>query len=143
MILLDVNVLVYAHRPESSPVTGVTEWLESALSSGESVAVWDVILASAYRILTHPKFFSIHENRELAAEEVLDFLSFVRDNSIVVSPGPKYWPMFLRIVKSTNATGNMVTDAGIAVLAIERNCRLATFDRDFERFPGLNWFRPI
>jgi hypothetical protein len=35
-----------------------------------------------------------------------------------------------------------VTDAWFAALAIESGCDWITLDRDFARFPGLNWRQP-
>jgi hypothetical protein len=35
--------------------------------------------------------------------------------------------------------GPLVTDAYLAVLAIEHGCELITTDSDFARFPGLRW----
>lgn len=39
--------------------------------------------------------------------------------------------------------GNLVTDAQIAVIALEHDAVLHTSDADFIRFPGLRWFNPI
>jgi hypothetical protein len=35
-----------------------------------------------------------------------------------------------------------VADAYLAALAIEHGCQWISFDRDFARFPGLNWSKP-
>ena len=138
MILPDVNVLIRAHRPDLPGAAGVTEWLESALGGDERLAVWDAILESAYRILTFPKFTREPE----AAPRAMAFLNEVRDSSATVFAGSQHWAIFEDLVRSSRATGNLVTDAGIAAVAIENGCRLATFDRDFALFPSLNWFEP-
>lgn len=39
-------------------------------------------------------------------------------------------------------SGNMVPDAHLAVVALAHGCRLATADRAFARFRGLDWFDP-
>ena len=38
--------------------------------------------------------------------------------------------------------GNLVPDAYLAAMAISHGCRLATADRGFARFPGLDHFDP-
>ena len=43
---------------------------------------------------------------------------------------------------SVQAKGNLVTDAYLAALAIEKGAELITSDRDFSRFPGLKWQAP-
>jgi predicted nucleic acid-binding protein len=39
--------------------------------------------------------------------------------------------------------GNLVPDAYLAALAVSHGCRLATSDRGFARFPGLDFFDPV
>lgn len=139
MILLDVNVLVWAHRPEFSTEADVAGWLEQSLTGPEPVAVWDVVLASSYRILTHPRL--VREPN--ATRRATQFLQEVRDASTVVREGERHWEILRGLIEQTHATGDLVTDATIAAVAIENDCRLATFDGDFARFPGLRWFAPI
>jgi predicted nucleic acid-binding protein len=47
-----------------------------------------------------------------------------------------------RLVDEVGARGNIVTDAWYAALAIEHGCTWISFDRDFARFPGLDWRAP-
>lgn len=138
MILLDVNVLVWAHRPEFSAQADAGAWLERALADPEPVAVWDVLLASAFRVLTHPRLVREQD----APRRALRFLQEVRDATVLVRPGDRHWSIFRELIEQTHATGYLVTDASIAAVAIENECRLATFDGDFARFPGLRWFAP-
>ena len=138
MILLDVNVLVRAHRPEFSCGGRTMAWLEQALAADEPIAVWDSILISSFRVLTHPKLV-----REVdASRKAMQFLQEVRDASLVVEGKSRHWSIVRRLIEGAHATGNLVTDAAIAAVAIENNCRLATFDQDFARFPTLQWFEP-
>jgi len=39
-------------------------------------------------------------------------------------------------------SGTLVPDAHLAAVALTHGCRLATADRGFARFPGLDWFDP-
>ncbi len=139
MILLDVNVLVRAHRPDFPSSGEARGWLEEALVGDEPLAVWDVLLTSAFRVLTHPRFVREANAPRLA----MAFLQQVRDASTVVREGERHWEMVRRLIEKTHATGNLVTDASIAAVSIENGCRLATFDGDFARFPGLQWFEPV
>jgi uncharacterized protein len=41
----------------------------------------------------------------------------------------------------TRSLGDLVPGADLAALAIELGCELVSFDRDFARFPELNWTR--
>jgi len=138
MILLDVNVVVRAHRPDFTDGLNAREWLVEALAGDEPVAVSDAILISSYRVLTNPKYV-----REVDAQpRAMAFLQQLRDSSIVVNTGERHWEIVRNLIEKSRATANLVTVAGIAALAIENGCRLATFDQDFARFPALQWFEP-
>ena len=53
------------------------------------------------------------------------------------------WAAFDRLVSGdARIRGTMVPDAYLAGVAISHKARLATRDRGFSRFPGLNWFDP-
>jgi uncharacterized protein len=41
------------------------------------------------------------------------------------------------------ASGNLVSDAHLAALAIEHGCALYSTDSDFSRFPRLKWRNPL
>ncbi len=138
MILLDVNVIVRAHRPEFPGSSGTREWLEDALSGDEPIAVTDSILISGYRILTHPRY--VREPN--ASTTAMEYFQVLRNASVIVNAGPRHWEIVRRLIEGSRATGNLVTDAAIAAVAIETGCRLATFDQDFARFPTLQWFEP-
>ena len=58
MILLDVNVLVYAHREDAERHAEYRSWLESTLDGIEGCAISELVLSGCLRILTHPKVFN-------------------------------------------------------------------------------------
>ena len=50
------------------------------------------------------------------------------------------WAALLaRLLIEAGAGGNLTTDAHLAALAIEHGATLASFDRDFGRFTGLDF----
>jgi hypothetical protein len=61
----------------------------------------------------------------------------------VLVPGPQHAEQVIGLLESAGATGNLVTDAQIAAIAIEYGAVVHTADADFIRFAGLNWFNPI
>jgi len=48
-----------------------------------------------------------------------------------------------RLVADLGITGNLVTDAQLAALAIEHGLVVCSADTDFARFPGLRWENPL
>ena len=57
MLLADVNVFVYAHRPESPRHEEHRAWLDAALNGDEPFGVSEAVLASFVRITTHRRIF--------------------------------------------------------------------------------------
>lgn len=141
MILLDVNVLVYAMREDGDQHAEYASYLRRVLGGAESVGMSDLVLSAAVRILTHRRIFRPPTPMGLA----LDFAEFVRTspNVILVSPGPRHWGIFTDLCRRANAAGGLVTDAWFAALAIEQGCEWVSADRDFARFPGLRWRHPL
>lgn len=141
MILPDVNVLIYAFNREYPDHRRYRNWLEGVIGGAEPYAVSDLVLSGVVRIATHPRIFS-------PPSSLADSLEFVeilrsRPNAVVVSPGVRHWPIFLDLCRRSRCRGDLVADAYLAALAIESGGELITTDRDFARFPGLQWHSPL
>jgi len=63
-------------------------------------------------------------------------------NVLRLPPGERHWEIFRALAAAAEARGNLVADAWLAALALERGCTWITSDRDFARFPGLDWRPP-
>jgi toxin-antitoxin system PIN domain toxin len=141
MIIVDVNLLLYAYSAPSPRQDKARMWLESSLSSGEPVGLpWQVISAFI-RIVTNPKLPGLRRSREEATGVVSEWL--LQPNVQVLTPGDSHWSLFRRMVVEGQASGDLVSDAQIAALTIEYGGVLYTADRDFARFPGLRWANPL
>jgi toxin-antitoxin system PIN domain toxin len=141
MILIDVNILVYAKRRDAVDHAKFRLWLEETLRSNTLVGVSDVVLSGVVRILTHPRMYRDPTH----LDEALEYVNYLRfeAGSIVVSPGARHWEIFTRLCNSSGARGNLVSDAFHAALAIESGAEWITADRDYARFPGLRWRHPL
>jgi uncharacterized protein len=141
VILIDVNVLVYAYREEMPRHAEYRAWLEEVINSPRPYAVSEAVLSSMLRVVTHPRIFKTRSDFESAAS----FVETVRGqaNAVVVAPGPRHWGLFLNLCRSADARGSLVAGAYLAALAIETGSELITTDRDFARFAGLQWRHPL
>jgi toxin-antitoxin system PIN domain toxin len=141
VILIDVNILVYAHRPDAIDHSRYLGWLKDALNSGEICGLSELALAGMVRIVTHRQIYPKPTPVDLA----LNFAQELRDDqgTVIVSPGPLHWNLFARLCRASEAKGNLVSDAYFAALAMESGAELITADRDFSRFPGLRWRHPL
>jgi uncharacterized protein len=141
MILLDVNILVYAHREDAERHVEFKTWLESAMTAPGGVAVSDLVLSGCLRVITHPKVFKDPTPLDKALEFIEDFR--FRDEVKLLAPGPGHWSIFTNLCRRAEAKGNLVPDAYHAALAIELGCEWITADRGFSRFRGLKWRHPL
>jgi uncharacterized protein len=141
MLLADVNVFVYAHRPESPRASEHRAWLTNALTGEEPFAVSEAVLASFLRIVTHHRVY-----REPTPPDVaLRFCDAVlgAPAAVPVRPGPRHWSLFTGLCRAVGARGNLVPDAFLAALAVEHGATWVTTDCGFARFPGLRWRTPL
>ncbi|MCB1044229.1 MAG: type II toxin-antitoxin system VapC family toxin [Acidobacteria bacterium] len=141
MRLLDVNVLVYAHREDVPQHHEFLDWLELLANGDEPFAIADLVLSGFLRIVTHPKVFDPPSPLEKALAFVEDLRG--RPNYVSLSPGDRHWEIFTNLCRTTSAKGNLIPDAYLAALAIETGCEWISSDGDYGRFPGLRWSRPL
>ncbi len=142
MILPDVNVLVYAFRPEAARHDAYARWLSDVVAGAEELALHDTVLSGFVRIVT---------NRRVMADPApttaaLEFVTALRraPRAHWLPAGHRSWEALDRLVGDDHGIrGNRVPDAHLAALAVTHGCRLATADRGFARYPGLRWFDPV
>jgi hypothetical protein len=141
MVLIDVNVLVYAHRRDSLNHIPYRRWLEDCINSDQAYGMSELVLSAFLRIVTHPRIFKLPTR----LEDALRFASQVRNpaNCVVVTPGARHWEIFTRLCRAAGVKGNLVPDAYLAALAIESGSEWITTDRDYSRFPGVRWRHPL
>ncbi len=141
MILVDVNVLVAAHREEHAAQPQLASWLESVINADRAYGMADLVLSGFLRVVTNPRAFGL----PTPLSQALDFVSSVRDqpNCVRVEAGARHWSIFRSLCLDAGATGDLVPDAYLAALAIESGSEWITMDRDFARFPGLHWRHPL
>ena len=140
MILPDVNVLIYAFRRDLPEHALCRRWLDGVVSSDARFGLSPLVLSAVVRITTNPRAFKTPS----AVDEAFGF----RDDLLgqphcqVVEPSDRHWDIFERLCIETDTGGSRVSDAWFAALAIEWGCEWITLDRDYARFPGLNWRVP-
>ena len=142
MLLPDVNVLVYAHRTDSTEDHArYAEWLTGLATGPEPFALSILALAGLVRIVTNPRVFRQPSGLEEAFAFSTELLR--RPTARVVAPGRDHLEIFEDLCRRSGAAGKLVADAQHAAVAIEHGCTLVTTDSDFDRFPGLRWQHPL
>ncbi len=117
MILVDVNVLVYAFRQESPEGDRYAAWLGRLMSGEEAFGMADLVLSGFLRIVTHPGIFKA----PASTDQALAFVEQIRGRPqcVTIAPGPRHWEIFTRLCRTAGVRGNLVPDAYLAALAIE------------------------
>ena len=141
MQLIDVNILVQAHRKDADHHAAISKWLVQLLSQPAGVAVSELVLSGTLRIITHPKVFKEPTPIDKAIEFIEDFR--LRQNTHILAPGKNHWSIFVELCRKADARGNLVPDAYHAALALEYDCIWISLDHGFRRYPGLKLRHPL
>lgn len=142
MIAVDTNILVYAHRRDSSfhePAAAAVRDL------AESPATWAIpwpCVHEFYSTVTHAR---IYDPPSSPAEAIAQVEAWLDSPSLVLlHEGVTYWLTLRAMLESGKVRGPMVHDARIAALCRANGVRtLWSADRDFGRFPDLVVQNPL
>lgn len=140
MLLLDVNVVLAAHRRDHPHHDSVRGWFDAVVAGPAPFTVPTVVWASFLRLATNRRIFHVPTPRA----EAFAFIdaTCAQPNHVLTTPGPRHLELLRRACDEADADGDLVPDAVIAALATEHGCEVATLDRDFARFPSLRTLRP-
>ena len=141
MILPDANVLVVSFRREAADHERYAAWLAAVVAGTEELALTDSTATGFLRIVTSPRIFRDPAPTDLAIE----FVDVLRHGQRTrwLRATPATWQSFTALAASDRQLrGNLVPDAWIAAVAISHGARVATADRGFARFAGVDWFDP-
>ena len=140
MILPDVNVLIYAFRPEVPEHPRCRQWLQAVVDGDARFGISPLTLGAVVRVTTNRHAYS----NPSSFDDVFRFCDYLlgQPHCQIVEPRERHWDIFWRLCMETETRGPRVTDAWYAALAIEWGCDWITLDRDYARFPGLRWRPP-
>jgi len=141
VILVDANLLIYAHVDSFPQHLKSCRWLDDRLNGTAPVGLpWPSLLAFV-RLVTNPRIFQRAESIEEAWQQVDEWL----DCSPVWIPQPTehHREVLKKLIMNQGIRANLVPDAHLAALAIEHGLILCSTDGDFGRFTGLRWENPI
>ena len=140
-MLLDANVLLYANDAQSPHHERSKRWVEQALRGARRVGIpWQTIGAFT-RISTHPRIFAEPLSAAEAWTVVEDWLA---SPAVWVPPATEATArVYADLVRTAAPTGNLVTDAQLAALAVEHGLTVVSADTDFARFPQVRWTNPL
>jgi len=141
VILVDANLLLYAHVSNFPQHETAREWLDGKLNGAAPVGLpWESLLAFL-RLVTNPRVFEQPETTTAAWGQVQAWLTCA--NVWIPLPTERHRAVLGDLLSATGAHANLVPDSHLAALAIEHGLVLCSSDGDFARFPGLRWENPL
>jgi len=142
LIAVDTNILVYAHRKDST-------WHASAEACvrelAEGRAPWAIpwpCIHEFYAIVTHSRIYSPPSKPSRAMDQIEAWLE--SPGITLLTEGESYWPALKALVVQAKTAGAQIHDARVAALCRIHGVReLWTADRDFSRFGELRTHNPL
>src|SRR4051812_25707616 len=126
MILVDVNLLVYAHNSRAGRHREAKAWWEAALTAQSDIALDWVTVIGFVRLTTNPKVMMSPLSKVAAVDLIHEWLK--RSHVWIAAPGPRHWTIYAQLIKDHDLNGNSLTDGHLAAIAIENNWTLCSSD---------------
>jgi len=142
MIAVDTNILVHAHRRDSTFHTQSKRAISDLSGSTRTWAIPLHCLVEFCGIVTHGGIWKVPSTPGQATEQVIAWrecptLTILGDHDRTLA-------RLLELVTEANIIGAKVHDARIAALCLSHGVtELWTIDRDFSRFPALRTKNPL
>jgi uncharacterized protein len=141
VILIDANILIYAHVSSFAQHIVARNWLDQQLNGSGSVGLpWASTLAFL-RLVTNPRVFEHPESIGDAWLQVHAWLEC--ETAWIPQPTERHAELLGEFLALPGVYSNLVPDAHLAALAVEHGLTLCSTDGDFARFSGLHWLNPI
>jgi uncharacterized protein len=142
MIAVDTNILVYAHREDSSWHEKALELVTTLANSG---APWAIAWSSIHEflaIVTHPK---IYDPPTPLATALMTLEAWQTSPGLrLLGEGPGYFATFAKQATAGKIKGPKIHDARIASICLHHGVKkLWSADRDFTSFPELACENPL
>ncbi len=141
MIIVDVNLLIYAVNRDAPMHRKAKSWLEAVISGTETVGLpWNVLLAFL-RLTTRSGLFQ----KPLRVKSAFDLVDeWLKQPAVtVIEPTARHLTTLRDLILPLGTGGNLTSDAHLAALAIEHGAQLCSADNDFARFGRLRWRNPL
>jgi toxin-antitoxin system PIN domain toxin len=141
MILVDANLLIYAHVKDFPQHSRARDWLDSQLSGAARVGLPWTSLLGFLRIVTNPRVFQRPASIADAWRQACAWID--AEVAWIPNPTERHREILAGLLAPAGVQGNLVPDAHLAALAIEHGLLLCSTDGDFARFRDLRWVNPL
>ena len=142
MIALDSNILVYAHRQDST-YHDVARRRVLELAQGRQP--WAIPWPCVHEFLAIVTHGRIYDPPTPLAAAIAQFEAWAESPTLVmISESEYYWPELKRVLLAGQVSGPRIHDGRIAAVCLDHGVReLWSADRDFSRFPDIEVVNPL
>jgi toxin-antitoxin system PIN domain toxin len=141
VILVDANLLVYAHVEDFDHHERARTWLDGRLAGTARVGLPWESLTAYLRLVTNPRVFPRPLPAADAMAQVADWLE--RPAAWVPSPTDDHTTLLTALLAVDGVRADLVPDAHLAAIALGHGLTVMSNDSDFARFPGVRWENPL
>lgn len=142
MIAFDTNILVYAHRRDSTFHERAAACVEAAAEGADFWAIPWPCVHEFLAVVTNPRIFRVPTPLPSAISQVEAWGESPRVRFLSEEDG--YWTVLARLLKTSRVRAGKIHDARIAALAMFHGvAELHSADRDFSRMGPLVVRNPL
>ncbi len=139
--MVDANLLIYDVDTRGPRYQAASEWLQRMLNGNERFAVPWQSIGAFLRISTNPRISA----NPMPPDRAVAYVRAWMEAAVVwVPPTTSRTVAILEeLLARHQVTGNLITDAQLAALAIEHGLEVYSMDSDFAQFPEVRWRNPL
>ncbi len=142
MIVVDTNILIYAHRAGAAEHTAARGAIERAASTGGGWGIAQPSISEFWSHVTHPKYPGGPSTPRQAA----DFLRAMMEDAgaRIMTPGTRFHDRLLARARDMGVRGPRIFDLQIALAALDGAAsEIWTHDHGFLAVEGLKIVDPL
>ena len=142
MIAVDTNLLVYAHRRESTFHDRARREVARLATAGTAWAIPWPCAHEFLGVVTNARAFKPASTIAQASAQLSAW--FDSPSVVMLHEGANHWATLQALLVASRVIGGQVHDARIAAICIEHGVQeFWSADRDFNRFPQLTVRNPL
>lgn len=143
MLAVDTNILVYAHRRETTEHVAALEVVRTLAEGPRPWAVPWPCVYEFFSVVTNPKIW--RDSASTPAQAWAQVEAWLGSPSLrLLAETPEFAAVLARFVKRPRVRGGIVHDARVAALCVAHGVEaLLTRDRDFSLFEELRTRNPL
>jgi toxin-antitoxin system PIN domain toxin len=142
MIAVDTNILVYAHRADSSWHRAADQCIEELAESGRPWAIPWPCIHEFLAVVTHPKIYRPPTPVPTAIRQVECWMEC--PTLALLGESGEHWAILKSLLLAGNIAGPVIHDARVAAICRQHGVKTVwSADRDFSRMAGIAIVNPL